>query len=120
MSISKTNYVVYGFNIPKSVLEKEDGFIDLDDDKLLPFIEGHKGEAFTLVDDGMCGEYTVFGLLVSRQCFYAEEGASINIVDVNDLEDSVVEEKTREVFGFDDEQMRIIGKPKLIIFQHYH
>lgn len=63
MGVDRTDYIVYGYKLPYE-LKNENGKIDLWDDKFLPMIEGHQGEEFTLISDGMSGQYNVFGLRI--------------------------------------------------------
>jgi hypothetical protein len=80
--------------------------------KLLPLLEGHKTEPFSLVVDGMCGRYMYLGIKLfeledlERGCF--------EVMDISDIEDSKkrVEAKCAEL-GFD-----IKERPELICFTH--
>ena len=63
MSIDRTDYIIYGYKLPY-MLKNANGKIDLWADRFLPMIEGHEGEDFALISDGMNGEYNVFGLRI--------------------------------------------------------
>ena len=65
MGVYRIDYIVYGWKLPYE-LKNKNGKIDLWADKFLPYIEGHKGVEYTLISDGICGEYNVFGKLLNH------------------------------------------------------
>ena len=73
MSVDRTDYVFYGWKIPFKIDD-----VDFWSDKFLPMIEGHPGEKFSIIRDGMCGEYTVFGVII---CKSGEEGFDFCVID---------------------------------------
>ena len=115
MGVDRTDYIVYGYKLPYE-LKNENGKIDLWDDKFLPMIEGHQGEEFTLVSDGMCGQYNVFGIRIeSGGDKY--EGWDFVHLDFKNLDAEKVKSKYREVFELKEDEP--IAEPYLFIFSHF-
>lgn len=115
MSVDRIDYIVYGYKLPYK-LESKTGEIDIYDDKFLPMVEGHKGEEFTLISDGMYGDYNVFGLLISDDQANEWEGWNFTQLDFKNLDPEKVKQKYRELFDPIDE---IIPEPTLFIFSHF-
>jgi hypothetical protein len=108
MGVDRTDHIVYGWKLPFD--------IEVDEDKCLPMIEGHEGEEFTIIQDGMGGEYTVFGLtLNSGGDKY--EGWDFVHLDFRKLDTEKVKAKYREVFNIP--QTEAITEPYLFIFSHF-
>lgn len=112
MSVERTDYIVYGWKLPYE-LKNENGKIDLWADKFLPYIEGHKGETFTLVSDGMCGSYNVFGKLLAHATDDGD-GWGFKNLDLSNLNPIEVKEKYKELFNSEP------SEPCLFIFSHFH
>ena len=110
MSVSRTDAIVYGWKLPYGIRE------NFDDEKFLPLIEGHKGEDFTLVIDGMCGGYIVFGLRLASGGDTYEGWDFINL-DFKDLDAEKVKAKYRELFGLSPDAL--CAEPYLFIFSHF-
>ena len=113
MSMSKKDHVVYGWCMPFPVKNNNGVIIDLQDDKFLPMIEGHKEKEFTIIINSMYGEYTVFGLAVASSG-YNEGGWDFVNLDFKSLDSKKVTKKFSEVFGFNPE-----SNPELFIFSDY-
>lgn len=113
MGVDRTDYIVYGYKLPPD-LKNEKGKIDFWDDKFLPMIEGHPGEEFIIVNDGMMGEYTIFGIKIKS----ADEDTGWDFVtlDLKTLDPEKVKKRYREVFELNDEPG---AEPYLFIFSHY-
>jgi hypothetical protein len=52
MSVTVTNYVVLGYKLNTEIA--------IFDDKYIPMVEGHRGEKYSIIYDGMDNEYIVF------------------------------------------------------------
>lgn len=115
MVVDRTDYIVYGYKLPYE-LKNENGKIDLLDDKFLPMIEGHQGEEFTLVSDGMSGQYIVFGMRI-KSCGDKYEGWDFVHLDFKNLDAEKVKSKYREVFELKEDHP--IADPYLFIFSHF-
>lgn len=111
MSVHRTDYIFFGYKLPF----KFDN-IDLNDDKFLPMIEGHKGEEFRIIRDGMSGEYTVFGLQIETADEYV--GWKFKKIKFENLDSEKVKNKYREVFEIEEKEP--IAEPYLCIFSHFH
>jgi hypothetical protein len=114
MSVYRTDYIVYGYNLPYE-LKNEKGKIDLCSDKFLPMIEGHQGEQFSFISDGMCSDYNAFGIVIKSVSEY--EGWDFVNLDFKNLDAEKVKSKYREVF--DLKEGVSIADPYLFIFSHF-
>jgi hypothetical protein len=115
MGVSRTDYIVYGWKLPYELKDKN-GKIDLWADKFLPYIEGHKGVDYTLISDGMCGDYNVFGRLL-KHAGDDGDGWGFTNLDLAKIDAEEVKAKYREVFELDKDEL--IAEPYLFIFSHY-
>lgn len=119
MGVDRTDYIIYGYKMPADYLKKKG--IDMWDDKFLRYIEGWKGENYSLIYDGMSGEYLVFGLRISMA--NEQEGFEFVELPATGWADKFLEVKgkTAEVFGFNDTHFAELGGgPKVLIFSHWH
>ena len=109
MGVDRTDYIIYGYKLPYNIK-------NLLDDKFLPMIEGHEGEEFIIVTDGMCGQYNVFGILIeSGGDTY--EGWDFVPLDFKNLDAEKVKSKYREIFELKEDEQ--IDEPYLFIFSHF-
>ena len=113
MSVDRTDFIIYGWKLPYE-LKNENGDIDLWDDKFLPFIKGHKGVEYSLISDGMCGNYTVFGKLLGQATDDSDGWGFINL-DLSAINSEEVKSKYKELFEIDI----IPSEPYLFIFSHF-
>lgn len=113
MGVDRTDYIVYGWKLPYEVKNNE-GEIDFWDDKFLPYIEGHKGEIFSIIKDGMCGEYTVFGVRLARS---KDDGGGWGFMYLEppDFDPEKVKVKYLEVLGIEPTE-----EPRMFIFSHFN
>lgn len=115
MGVDRTDYIIYGYKMPYDYPTSK-GVNIWDDKKFLPYIEGWKGEDYSLIQDGMGGEYCVFGLRIA----HASEPDGFTFIELpaegwpNKINE--VKAKLNEVFGFNDAEL---GEPKVLIFSHY-
>ncbi len=121
MGVDRTDYIIYGFNIPPAVA-KENG-VDIWDDKYLPFMEGRPGIFEAIVYDGMSGEYLVFGKVIHKSEDY--EGIPLKTVSYKDFfddsEKDAITQKFIELFGQNIYDNEIEDEePQVIIFSHFH
>lgn len=115
MGVDRIDYIVYGYKLPYE-LENKKGKIDFWDDKFLPMIEGRPGEEFTLIRDGMSGQYNVFGLLIKSGGDKYEGWDFVNL-DFKNLDAEKVKTKYRELFEIEDTES--VSEPTLFIFSHF-
>jgi hypothetical protein len=115
MGVDRTDYIIYGWKLPFEIKDNNGIKIDIYDDKYLPFIEGHPGVKYTIISDGMCGKYNMFGIMLEKAD--GDDGwASIELSfdDLSKYRDEAIS-KFKELF-YDDEN---IGEPKVIIFSDF-
>lgn len=112
MSVDRSDYIVYGWKLPYEIKNSKGEEIDLWDDKFLPMIEGHQGEKFTIIRDGMCGNYNAFGLYVA----HSDEKWNFNNLTFFDIESNKEQVKNKYKELFDSE---IDEEPYLFIFSHF-
>lgn len=119
MGVDRTDYIIYGWKLPYDLKNSNDEKIDLWEDKFRSMIEGHKGEEFILISDGMCGKYNVFGLRINH-CG-DEDGNGWDFINLDfknlDLNDEKVKLKYREIFDLEENEP--IEEPYLFIFSHF-
>jgi hypothetical protein len=115
MGVDRTDYIVYGWKLPYDFKDANGDEIDWYDDKFLPYLEGHEGIKHTLIPDGMCGKYCVFGEIID---FDNDDGWDFQELplDIQPTwnDENNLSKKFEEVFGVDAKEL-----PKLFIFSHY-
>ena len=115
MGVDRTDYIVYGYKLPYEMSNKK-GPIDFWDENFEPTREGHEGEEFTLIIDGMCGRYSAFGLLIESGGDKYEGWDFVNL-DFKNFDAEKVKAKYREVFELDEDEP--VAEPYLFIFSHF-
>ncbi len=113
MGIDRTDYIMYGWKLPYDLRNKRGEKIDTYSEKLLPYIEGHKGIEYSLVE-GMSCEYKAFGKVI-EQGGDKYEGWDFVKLDFKNLDPVEVKDKFKELFDIDE-----IEDPTLFIFSNYH
>jgi len=110
MSISTNHYIVFGWKLPYDFVE------NIWDDKFLPYIEGHEGIEFSMIADGMCGDYIVFGTVIKLPSSHENK-------DFMDIDLSIM--YVYNTGRLQNEFQKVFGKrptiaPKLFSFIHYN
>lgn len=113
MGIDRSDYIVYGWKLPYEILDNEGNKIDLYHEKFESIMCGFEGEDFTLITDGMCGNYNVFGLSV-QHCNDEYEGWDFVNLDIASFDAEKVKSKYNELFG-----IYPTTEPTLFIFSHF-
>ena len=113
MGVYRSDYIVYGWKLPYEILDNEGNKIDLYDEKFESTMCGFEGEDFTLITDGMCGRYNVFGLNV-QHCNDEYEGWDFVNLDIASCDAEKVKSKYVELFG-----IYPTTEPTLFIFSHF-
>jgi hypothetical protein len=109
MSVDLSFYTVFGL---KS--DWNDDFIDAYNE----IYETFDGNTVEVVMDGMCGEYIVFGEVLSSDSQFQED-TSFTEINISALEDRETRYKTKFKEDYPD-FYHLIDKPfKLICFTHY-
>jgi hypothetical protein len=114
MGVDRSDYLIYGFKMEPNYLESK-GVELFEDSKYLPFIEGWKGEDYSIVYDQMMGKYCVFGFRIA----YADsEGFRFLGLPAEGwpIQAEQVKAKFKEVFGFNCGEL---GEPEVLLFSHY-
>lgn len=113
MGVDRTDFIMYGWKMPYKLYDQSGNQIDLHDEKFESMICGFPDEDFTLVTDGMCGNYNVFGysLLIGGDKYEGWEYTEINI---KSFDNEKLINKYVELFGSQPET-----EPKLFIFSHF-
>lgn len=114
MGVDRADYIVYGWKMPYELLDKDGNEIDLWDPKFESSKCGFPGEEFTLVSDGMCGEYNVFGLRLLHLDDEGEGWDFVNLDVLQSLDSEKVKSRYTELFGIEP-----TSEPTLFIFSHY-
>lgn len=74
MSVDRTDYLMIGYKMPYDVKFKDGRSLSQDiwdTGEYLPMVEGWKDEIFSLIPDGMSGNYICFGIVLVRSDIYA-------------------------------------------------
>jgi hypothetical protein len=120
MGVDRTDYIIVGYKMNPEEL-KEKG-INTWDDKYLPFIEGHPGVPYALINDGMSGEYAVFGKVIQRaeewEGFKFQEITAADFATVSSFEAVALADKVVELFGAVYTHDNI-PKPSMFVFSHF-
>lgn len=118
MGVDKTDYLIVGYKIPYEV-KTRDGqeFAQIIwEEKYMPMTEGHNGEKYSLIIDGMSGEYIVFGIVIQSADEY--EGFKFTVIDEKLLTTQLDEVKDRANEIFNDLDFDF-SEPKVMLFSHY-
>lgn len=114
MSVDRTDYIIYGWKMPYENMGSDGKeLVFYDGPKYRSMTEGHKGEDFSLIVDGMSGEYTVFGFNLSHGGD-KYEGWDFVQLDFSKVDVARVKERFKEVFEKEPET-----EPTLFIFSHF-
>ena len=116
MGVDRTDYIVYGWKLPYKLKTSSGQTIDLWSDKFRPMIEGHMDEKFSIISDGMCGDYNVFGIVLNSG---GDKWEGWDFVDlkINVDDSSELKSKYKEIFEMNDDE--IVSEPHLFIFSHF-
>lgn len=114
MGVDRTDYILFGWKLPFQLKDKNGNEIDPWDEKLMPYIEGHKGVEYSFIVDGMCGDYCAFGKNMGSA---TDDGEGWGFTDLDFSSINVEEAKKLYVELFN---LEIVTEPKLFIFSHYH
>lgn len=117
MSVDRSDYIIYGWKLPFNMTSSNNEKIDFWDDKFLPYIEGHQGIEYSLIRDGMSGEYMVFGQRLSSGGDDYEGWDFVNL-DFKNLDAEKVKTKYRKLFNIESQEH--LAEPYLFIFSHFH
>lgn len=112
MGVDVNAYVVYGMQVP------EDMMTDDEDDFISAFYDNEdRFEKCSLVYDGMCGQYAVFGSVLSELGPYEDSDfVDIDITDLDDRQNECLEELEKAL----PEYINRFSRPwKIISFMHY-
>lgn len=99
MGVDRSDYIVYGWKLPNEYEDKNGEIIDVWDekfDKLINF-SPVKG-TLVIIDDGMAGEYTVFGKLISSSCD-TYEGWDFTPIDILNFPEEELNEEFFRTFN---------------------
>ena len=106
MGVDRTDYIIYGWKFPYMDSEEAEDVHE----KL------KEGEAF--IDDGMCGEYSVFGLQLAEGG-HDWEGWNFKELDFKDHKAEDLKKRYYEIFDWIIEG-EPLEEPKLFIFSHFY
>jgi hypothetical protein len=114
MGVDRNDYLVYGFKLPINYFESK-GIQIFEGDRYMPYIEGWKGEDYSIIHDQMSGKYCVFGY---RVAYASSDGFEFIELPPDGWPVSAdqIKQKFKEVFGFDSAEL---GEPKVLLFSHY-
>lgn len=104
-------HVVFGWKLPHDLTDGAGNKINVYEDEFLRYVEGWKGEKFTIINDHMMGEYIVFGLNIVD--LNSSDENDFREIDVSSLNAAECIDKFRAVFGGDPG-----SEPKVLAFIH--
>ncbi len=115
MGYCRKDYIVYGYKLPYDLKDDNGNELHLyDDEKYLPYIEGHKGIGYIIILDQMMGKYVVFGEKIHSADQYNGWGF-IDIETTITKHPMEVQDKLKELLN-----ITIDDYPTLFIFSHYN
>jgi hypothetical protein len=114
MGVDKTDYIMFGYKLDYEMEDPKGGKIDWYSDKFLPMIKGRKGEEYSLIIDGMNGDYVVFGKILLEGNEY--EGFDFKEFDVSKINSESVKRRLQELF---EDYREVTDEPKLFAFSHF-
>ncbi len=112
MGIYRQDYILFGWKLSNKITNDKNEVIDFFEDKYLPYIEGHKGIDYYIINDQMCGKYTAFGKRI--MCSNVNEGWNFETIVSEGLNSEEVINKYIELFGTNP-----TTKPVLFIFSNF-
>lgn len=114
MGVDRSDYMIYGYKLPVNYF-KSKGIELFEGNKYMSYIEGWKGEDYSIVNDQMAGKYCVFGFSIAHA-----NGQGFDFIELPTdgwpVNANQVKAKFNEVFGFSPEEL---GEPKVLLFTHY-
>lgn len=116
MGVNRKDYIIYGWKLPYNMKDKDGNKIDPYDGEFVKYNDNENEGEITLIEDGMCGEYMVFGYLVKAYGSDTDwyEGWGFAELDTDAIDKAYLETLFDKLFGHKDDM-----KPKLFIFSHY-
>lgn len=117
MGVSITAYVIAGYSMPGKLIHQTTGErLNVYEDEFLRYVEGWKDEKFSIIYDQMCGEYTVFGIILAR---FGDHGdTEFEEIDLESISFEEIKAKYIELFG-DHLPPTAQIHPKILAFNHY-
>ena len=111
MGVDRQDYIIYGWKLPYELIDNDGNEIDLHSNEIYQYITGNN--EYIMIQDGMCGEYNVFGKLIACQNndWDGWDFMKLNIENYNANE---AKAKLKEVFNLALEE-----EPYLFIFSHF-
>jgi hypothetical protein len=112
MGIYRRDYILFGWKLPNKITNENGEYISFWDDKYLPYVEGHPGIEYSIINDQMCGEYTAFGKQIMSGGDY--DGWDFEPITLGELNADDVKSKYTELFGTNPP-----SEPILFIFSNF-
>jgi hypothetical protein len=113
MGVDRSDYIIYGWKLPYEIKDRDGNEIDIYDDKYESYINDIEKGMYTIISDGMCGTYRVFGILLEQDTD-TWEGWDFVKLSTNKYPMEEVKEKYRELFSNDPP-----SDPEVFIFSHF-
>lgn len=108
MGVDRQDYIMYGWKLPYDLKNADGEDIDVYD-----LYEEVEDEGFSLISDGMCGSYNVFGIVINDGGDQYE-GWDFVELDIKPIDAGRAKAKLKEIIGENS-----FGEPKLFIFSHF-
>ena len=98
MGVNRSDYVMYGFNVPKEIYNAEDFY-----DKYQKYIEWAEGD-FAMIDAGMSDNFCIFGLVIKTTNEHEgfDEPTELSFTPYEQHKEKL-KIKYKEITGIDDE-----------------
>ena len=112
MCVDRKDYIIYGWKLPYDIKDGKTGEeVNIGEEQYEDY--AYNSEGYTLIQDGMCGEYIVFGELILTSDDY--NGWQFTTLDIGEMNSEEAKQKYREVFNVEEP----MSESTLFIFSHY-
>lgn len=116
MGIHRNDYIIYGYRLPINIKGKDGNKIDLWADEFLPYIEGHQGVEFSIINHLQDNTSFAFGQNLGHMYEHGEW--DFHMIDFKSLDSEKVKKEYRKIFGLKEDEF--IAEPYLFLISNFN